>query len=102
MFAFSANEAIHVLESASASAFGLIFPGETPSKSRAQTVLRLRSGCNGPEGLRGYAPSQTILRGAFAHFKKSRRRSNPPIADTTTGPGAARAALRTQVVHKKR
>eukprot|EP00965_Chrysotila_dentata_P110753 3659379-Pleurochrysis_carterae.AAC.6 len=39
MFAFSANEANHGLGSASASAFGLVFPGETPNIVKLKQCL---------------------------------------------------------------
>eukprot|EP00965_Chrysotila_dentata_P118426 3915003-Pleurochrysis_carterae.AAC.1 len=82
------------LESASASAFGLIFPGETPNK------VELKQFLESFQDVIDQKAYGAMLRGELPYAALSLTPRNLddilPIANTTTGPGAARAALRAQ------
>eukprot|EP00965_Chrysotila_dentata_P192289 6175089-Pleurochrysis_carterae.AAC.2 len=71
------------------SAVGLHFPGETPNNIEVKKFKKI-SRCYGKKAVRCNALRRTTVR-------SWRLEIFPPIADTTTGPGAIRAALRAQV-----
>eukprot|EP00965_Chrysotila_dentata_P260320 6213863-Pleurochrysis_carterae.AAC.2 len=100
MFAFSANEASHGLDSGSGSAFGLVFPGETRNK------VELKLSLDSFQDAMDQKAYGAMLRGELPYAALSLTPRNlddvPPIADTTTGPGAARAALCAHVEHENK
>eukprot|EP00965_Chrysotila_dentata_P037013 1231786-Pleurochrysis_carterae.AAC.2 len=98
MFAFSAKEACHGLDFAPTPALGLIFPGEISNKKEIKQFL---DSFQDAMDQKAYG---AMLRGELLYAALSltpRSLDNiPSIADTTTGPGAARAAHRAQVERK--
>eukprot|EP00965_Chrysotila_dentata_P121919 4029307-Pleurochrysis_carterae.AAC.1 len=94
MFASSAIEASHGLESASAPAFGLIFPGETPNE------VELKQFLDSFQDTMDQRPYGAILRGELPYVALALAPRSlediPPIADAASGSGATQAALRAQ------
>eukprot|EP00965_Chrysotila_dentata_P041178 1366306-Pleurochrysis_carterae.AAC.1 len=87
-------ETNHSLDSFSASATGMNYPGDTPNKVELKHFLASF------QVAMDQKPYGAMLRGElpYAALQLAPRNLDdiPPIADTTTGPGATRAALRAQ------
>eukprot|EP00965_Chrysotila_dentata_P091217 3011983-Pleurochrysis_carterae.AAC.1 len=100
MFAFNAIEANNGLDMVTVSALGLNLPGETPNKVELKRFLESFQDAmdQKPYGamLRGELPYAALL------LTPRNFDDTPPIADSSSGPGATRAALRAQVEHENK
>eukprot|EP00965_Chrysotila_dentata_P130946 4329026-Pleurochrysis_carterae.AAC.1 len=98
MFAFNAIEANNGLDTVPVSALGLNFPGETPNKVGLKRFLESF------QDAMDQKPYGAMLRGELPHAALSLTPRNLddilPITDSSSGPGATRAALRAQVEHE--
>eukprot|EP00965_Chrysotila_dentata_P149736 4944355-Pleurochrysis_carterae.AAC.1 len=87
-------------DSFSAPATDLNFPGEAPNK------VELKHFLESFQDAMDQKPYGAMLRGELPYEALQLAPRNlddiPPIADTTTGPGATRAALRAQVEHENK
>eukprot|EP00965_Chrysotila_dentata_P238819 6202741-Pleurochrysis_carterae.AAC.1 len=87
-------ETSHSLDSFLASAASMNFPGETPNK------VELKHFLESFQDAMNQKPYGALLRGelpiAALQLTLQNLDAIPPIADTTTRPGATRAALRAQ------
>eukprot|EP00965_Chrysotila_dentata_P035957 1196687-Pleurochrysis_carterae.AAC.1 len=97
-------ETSHSLESFTASTAGMNFPRETPTKAELKHFLRIFLGCYGLA--MDQKPYGAMLRGELPYAALQLAPQNLddilPIADTTAGPGATRAAPRAQVEHENK
>eukprot|EP00965_Chrysotila_dentata_P108622 3587964-Pleurochrysis_carterae.AAC.1 len=93
-------EASHGLESVSAPAFGMVFPGETQNK------VELKQFLDTFQDTMDQKPYGAILRGelSYAALALAPRSLEgiPPIADAASRTGATRATLRAQVEHENK
>eukprot|EP00965_Chrysotila_dentata_P097671 3229289-Pleurochrysis_carterae.AAC.2 len=100
MFAFGAMDTSHSPDSFSAPATSLNFPEETPNK------VELKHFLESFQNAMDHKPYGAKLRGElpYAALRLAPRSLDdiPPIADTSTRPGATRAALRAQVEYENK
>eukprot|EP00965_Chrysotila_dentata_P188075 6172519-Pleurochrysis_carterae.AAC.1 len=87
LFAFNALEANHGLDSVLVTALGLNFPGETPNK------VELKKLQESLQDVMDQKPYGAMLRGelpcaALSLTPRNLGDVHPPIADTSSGPGA--------------